>query len=162
MPAHDTPSLLCRLLLVVAARPLFISVFALFALPTTYILCVLILNQIRAYRSPLRNLPGPKKAHWLKGNFTDVQEHDSLRLQEEWVKTYGHVIRYHSHFGVRPYLFYSFRGGTNDVSACRSQTLRVLAADPIAVAYVLQNSQIFQKSDFVKFILGDFVGRGTQ
>lgn len=114
MPVHDT-LLLCRLLLV--ARPLFISVFALFALPTTYILCVLILGQIRAYRSPLRNLPGPKKAHWLKGNFIDVQEPDSSRLQEEWVKTYGHVIRYHSRFGVRSHPFYSFRGGTYYVSA---------------------------------------------
>ena len=101
MPVHDT-LLLRQLLLVVATRALFISVFALFALPTTYILCVLILGQIRAYRSHLQNLPGPKKAHWLKGNFIDVQEPDSSRLQEEWVKTYGHVIRYHSHFGVRP------------------------------------------------------------
>jgi hypothetical protein len=110
MPVHDT-LLLCQQLVVVAARTLFVSALALSALPATYILCVLILGQIRAYRSPLRNLPGPKKAHWLKGNFIDVQEPDSSRLQEEWVKTYGHVIRYSSRFGVCSFLFHLVRSG---------------------------------------------------
>ena len=110
MPIHDTTLRLslCRTSLVAAARTLFVFALALFALPATYILCVLILGQIRAYRSPLRNLPGPKKAHWLKDNFIDVHEPDSLRMQEEWVKTYGHVIRLHSRFGVRSFPLHSF------------------------------------------------------
>ena len=119
MPAYDT-LLLCQQLLTVAARTLVISALVLSALPATYILSVLILGQIRAYRSPLRNLPGPSKGHWLSGNFIDVQEPDSSRLQEEWVKTYGHVIRYHSRFGVRSYFIHSIRG------ACLVQRMRSL------------------------------------
>ncbi|KAF8267241.1 cytochrome P450 [Lactarius quietus] len=128
----------CRQLLVAAPRALFISALALSALPAIYILYVLILGQIRAYRSPLRDLPGPKKAHWLSGDFIDVHEPDSSRLQEEWVKTYGHVIRYHSRFG----------------------TLRLLAVDPVAATYILQNSEIFQKSDILRFSLGAVTGHG--
>ncbi|KAI9443954.1 cytochrome P450 [Lactarius indigo] len=67
-----------------------------------------------------------------------MQEPDSSRLQEEWVRTYGHVVKYHSRFG----------------------TVRPLTVDPVANAYILQNSEIFQKSDFLKFSLGTFTGRG--
>jgi hypothetical protein len=106
---HDS-LLLCPHLLVIAARALFISALVLFAPSVTYILYVLILGRVRAHRSPLRNLPGPEKAHWLSGDFVDVQENDSSRLQEEWVTTYGHVMKYHSRFGVRSYSFHSIRG----------------------------------------------------
>ena len=93
MSVHDT----VLQLLVAAAHALF--VIALIA--ATFIFYILILGQIRAYRSPIRNLPGPKKGHWLYGNFHGIHEPDSTRMQEEWVRTYGHVIRYHSRFGVR-------------------------------------------------------------
>ena len=102
--------LLCRQLLVVAARALFISALVLSALSAIYIFYVLFLGHVRAYRSPLRNIPGPKEAQWLKGDFVDVQEPDSSRLQEEWVGTYGHVTMYHSRFGVRSYPFHSIQG----------------------------------------------------
>ncbi|KAI9452898.1 cytochrome P450 [Lactarius psammicola] len=130
--------LLCRQLLVVSARTLFLSALVLSALSATYILYVQFLGQVRAYRSPLRNVPGPKEAQWLRGDFVDVQEPDSSRLQEEWVRTYGHVTRYYSRFG----------------------TPRLLTVDPVAIAYILQNSEIFQKSDFLKFSLGTLTGRG--
>ncbi|KAH9169230.1 cytochrome P450 [Lactarius sanguifluus] len=130
---QDSLVSLCRQSLVLAARTVFISALTLFALSAIYILYVLILGHVRAYRSPLQHVPGPKGAHWLKGNFVDVQEPNSSRLQEEWVRTYGHVARYHARFGA----------------------LRLLTVDPVAVAYILQNSEIFQKLDFVKFTLGD-------
>ncbi|KAH8977228.1 cytochrome P450 [Lactarius akahatsu] len=135
---QDSLSFLCRQSLVIAARAIFIPALLFFALSAIYIFYVLILGRIRAYRSPLQNVPGPKEAHWLSGDFVDVQEPDSSRLQEEWVRTYGHVMRYHSRFG----------------------TLRLLTVDPVAIAYILQNSEIFQKSDFVRFSLGTFTGRG--
>ncbi|KAH9169235.1 cytochrome P450 [Lactarius sanguifluus] len=135
---QDSLSFLCRQSLVITARAIFIPVFLFFALSAVYILYVLILGRIRAYRSPLQNIPGPKEAHWLNGDFVDVQEPDSSRLQEEWVRTYGHVLRYHS-------LFW---------------TLRLLTVDPVAIAYILQNRETFQKSDFMRFSLGAFTGRG--
>ncbi|KAI9443950.1 cytochrome P450 [Lactarius indigo] len=124
--------------LVVAACVIFISAVGLSALSATYILYVLILGRIRAYHSPLQNVPGPKNAHWFKGNFVDVQEPDSLRLQEEWVRTYGHVAKYHARFG----------------------TLRLQTVDPVAVAHILQDSETFQKLDFLKFSLGNVTSRG--
>ncbi|KAH9054513.1 cytochrome P450 [Lactarius vividus] len=127
---------LCRQSLVAAARTVLISTLALSSLSAIYILYVLILGHVRAYRSPLRHVPGPKKAHWLKGNFVDVQEPNSSRLQEEWVRTYGHVVRYHARFGA----------------------LRLLTVDPVAVAYILQNSEVFQKLEFLGFMLGSSEG----
>jgi hypothetical protein len=82
-------------------RFLFIVFLALFGLSVAYVLCIVTHRRIRAFRSPLRDVPGPKKAHWLKGNFVDVPEPDATRLQEEWVKTYGHVLKYYSLLGVR-------------------------------------------------------------
>ena len=82
-------------------RFLFVVALALFGLSAAYVLSIVTHRRIRAFRSPLRSLPGPKKAHWFKGNFVDVPEPDATRLQEEWVKTYGHVLKYHSFLGVR-------------------------------------------------------------
>ena len=97
--------ILAQRFLVAAIRSLLIIVLPLFAISAAYVLLTVMHRRIRAYRSPLRSVPGPKNVHWLKGSFVDVQEEDSMRLQEEWVKTYGHVLRYHSIFGVRFSLF---------------------------------------------------------
>ena len=76
---------------------------ALCGVTVAYMLYVLMGHRIVAYRSPLHNLPGPKNAHWFKGNFVDVREPDSTRLLEEWARTYGHVLKYYSGLGaVRP------------------------------------------------------------
>ncbi|KAI0280140.1 cytochrome P450 [Russula aff. rugulosa BPL654] len=97
-------------------------------------------RRISAYRSQLRNVPGPEGAHWLSGNFTEVQEADSTRLQEEWVQKYGNVIKFQSLLWQQ----------------------KLLAVDPVAVSYVLQNSDSFQKSELLRFSLGVFTGKGPQ
>lgn len=91
---------LVRCFLVPAVRSLFFLALALFGASATYISYVLMRRRISAYRSPLRNVPGPEKEHWIRGNFVDVFEGDSTRLQEEWVRTYGHVLKFHASFGV--------------------------------------------------------------
>jgi hypothetical protein len=108
--------ILAQRFLVVAIRPLMVVALLLFAIPAAYVLVVVIHRLIRAYRSPMRSVPGPKNAHWSKGSFVDVSEEDSLRLQEEWVKTYGHVLRYHSVFGVRFFFTCSFSGTIQSMS----------------------------------------------
>jgi hypothetical protein len=97
---HDTLTL-AQQFSVPALRFLFAVALALFGTSAAYVLYIIICRSIRAYRSPLRNLPGPRNAHWFNGNYNDVPEGDSTRLQEEWVKTYGHVLKVHSRFGVR-------------------------------------------------------------
>jgi hypothetical protein len=88
---------------------------ALSAASASYILYVLVKRRTSTYRSPLRDLPGPERAHWFKGNFVDVAEPDSTRLQEEWVRTYGHVLKYHSGLGVRPFFVSFLRKYVNNV-----------------------------------------------
>lgn len=90
-------------LFIPVVRSLFAVALALCGVSAAYVLYVIARRRIAAIRSPLQNLPGPKKAHWFKGNFVDVREPDSTRLQEEWVRTYGHVLKYYSGLGVRLY-----------------------------------------------------------
>jgi hypothetical protein len=101
----DHKLILAQRFLVAAIRSLLIIALPLFSILAAYILFTVIHRRIRTYRSPLRSVPGPKNVHWVKGSFVDVPEEDSIHLQEEWVKTYGHVLKYHSVFGVRFSLF---------------------------------------------------------
>jgi hypothetical protein len=97
---HDTLTL-AQHFSVAAVHFLLVVALALFGTSAAYVFYITMCYSIRAYRSPLRNLPGPRNAHWLRGSFNDVPEEDSTRLLEEWVKTYGHVLKVHSRFGVR-------------------------------------------------------------
>jgi hypothetical protein len=92
---------LARLVLVGIVRPLVFAASAFIGVSATYVLYILMRRRLSAYRSPLRNIPGPGGARWFKGNFSEVQETDSTRLQEEWVRKYGHVLKYQSFLWVR-------------------------------------------------------------
>jgi hypothetical protein len=92
---------LARHFLAPFVRSLFFAVSALIGASVTYVLYILACRRISAYRSQLRNVPGPGGAHWFKGNFTAVREMDSTRLQEEWVRKYGHVLKFQSTLWVR-------------------------------------------------------------
>ena len=92
---------LARLILAFIIRPFVFATAAFFGVLATYVLYILIRRRISAYRSQLRNVPGPGGAHWFSGNFTEVQEVDSTRLQEEWVRKYGNVIKFQSLLWVR-------------------------------------------------------------
>ena len=97
---HDTLAL-ARLILAPIVRSLVFAISAFIGVSAAYVLYILMRRRISAYRSPLRNVPGPGGAHWFKGNFTEVPEPDSTRLQEEWVRKYGHVLKYQSFLWVR-------------------------------------------------------------
>ena len=92
---------LARFILASIIRPLIFVISTFIGVSATYVLYILTHRRISSYRSPLRNVPGPEGAHWLKGNFTQVQEIDSTRLQEEWVRKYGHVLKFQSRLWVR-------------------------------------------------------------
>ncbi|KAI0302842.1 cytochrome P450 [Multifurca ochricompacta] len=124
--------------LITAVHTLLLVALVLSGASVAYVLCALIFRRWNQYRSPLKNVPGPKNAQWFKGNFVDVLEVDSTRLQEEWVQTYGHVLKYHGVFGAP----------------------KLLAVDPVAVSYIFHNSDTFQKSELLRFSLGSFTGRG--
>ena len=92
---------LARLILPLIVRPFVLATSAFIGVLATYVLYNLTRRRISAYRSLLRNVPGPGGAHWFKGNFTEVQETDATRLLEQWVRKYGHVLKYQSHLWVR-------------------------------------------------------------
>jgi hypothetical protein len=141
---------------VTAIRTVFVVALALLAISATYVLYILMRRRIREYRSPLRSIPGPKNAQWLKGSFVDVPEVNSLRLQEEWVKTYGHVLKYYSFFGVRV----SFLFSEICLYRVHLQNPKLLAFDPVAISYILQNDDTFQKAEFTRYIFSTITGRG--
>jgi hypothetical protein len=70
---HDSFAL-AQLILAPIVRPLVLATSAFIAVSATYVLYILISRCISAYRSLLRNVPGPGGANWFKGNFTQVQE----------------------------------------------------------------------------------------
>jgi hypothetical protein len=97
---------LARLILAHIVRPLVFAAIAFIGVSATYVLYILMRRRISAYRSALRNVPGPGGANWFKGNFAEIQEADSACLREEWVRKYGHVLKYQSLLWVRfPFLF---------------------------------------------------------
>ena len=154
---------LSRLLLALTAsvRLLFLATSAIIGVSATYVLYILIRRRIAAYRSLLRNIPGPAGGHWFKGNFTEVEEADSTRLQEEWVQKYGHVLKFQSTLWVR---FSSYFLNLIIIFLIHSfgplQNQKLLAVDPVAISYVLQNNDSFQKSELLRSHLGSFTGRG--
>jgi hypothetical protein len=82
-------------------RSLLFAAAALIGASATYVLYILTRRRFLAYRSSLRNVPGPGDPHWFKGNFSTVSETDSTRLQEDWIRKYGHVLKFQSTLWVR-------------------------------------------------------------
>jgi hypothetical protein len=52
-------------------------------------------------KTHLVDLPGPPSPSWLLGHVTVVLRDDDQQLHQEWVETYGTVLRYLALFGVR-------------------------------------------------------------
>jgi hypothetical protein len=148
---------LARLVLVGIVRPLVFAASAFIGVSATYVLYILMRRRLSAYRSPLRNIPGPGGARWFKGNFSEVQETDSTRLQEEWVRKYGHVLKYQSFLWVR-FSLLVILCPIGSFGPLQSQKL--LAVDTVAVSYVLQNSDTFRKSEVLRYMLGVSTGKG--
>jgi hypothetical protein len=55
---------------------------------------------LRSLRSPVNDVPGPESGHFLWGNLKQISNASALILHEEWVATYGHIIKYKMMFNV--------------------------------------------------------------
>ncbi|KAH9973190.1 hypothetical protein BGW80DRAFT_1459107 [Lactifluus volemus] len=117
--SHTLQVILAYRSFVVTVHSLFVVALALFTISVAYVLYIVMRHCIHVYR-PL----------------CGAGEFDTLA--EEWVKTYGHVLKYHSFFGDQ----------------------KLLALDPVAISYILQNDDTFQKSDMQKYIIGTLTGNG--
>ncbi|KAI0267369.1 cytochrome P450 [Gloeopeniophorella convolvens] len=103
-----------------------------------YIAYWVISSKIRNATSPLRDLPGPPSYSWATGSFREDREFEAVAQQEEWLRQYGPVFRYHSFFG----------------------TQKVQMADPKGLNHILSHSFDFHKSITVRQSLGELLGEG--
>ncbi|KAF8626325.1 hypothetical protein AX15_004986 [Amanita polypyramis BW_CC] len=90
------------------------------------------------YRSPLRYLPGPKSSSWIYGNLREIWENDNSVVHEKWVSVYGPTLRYNGPLGMT----------------------RLFTVDTKALAHIIMNGSIYQKTDVARYALGQLLGEG--
>ncbi|KAJ6528643.1 cytochrome P450 [Mycena vulgaris] len=103
----------------------------------TYVLCRVIKMAYMRLTSPLRNLPGPKSAHWVSGSLTEIMNNLDLGLEETWLKRYGPTMRVNGFFGES----------------------NLYTIDTKAIQHILTNSN-YQKPEIGRYDLARIVGPG--
>ncbi|KAJ6566095.1 hypothetical protein B0H19DRAFT_1257376 [Mycena capillaripes] len=98
-----------------------------------YALYTLLKALYQEFTSPLRNIPGPRSAHWLLG--------DELQIFKDglWTAQYGRTVR------ISTFLGFS----------------QLFTTDTKALQHILSNSYIYQKSVTDRYFLGRAVGPGA-
>ncbi|KZP14576.1 cytochrome P450 [Athelia psychrophila] len=94
-----------------------------------------------AYRqltTPLRQLPGPRSAHWFYGNFGQILAAENSVMHEQWFDEFGPTIKYDALL----------------------RAARLCTKDTRAVAHILNHSYTYQKPAQVKYTLGRMLGKG--
>ncbi|KAF9234848.1 cytochrome P450 [Melanogaster broomeanus] len=89
--------------------------------------------------SPLRHLPGPEGTSWIYGHLRDVFNGESFVLHEEWVKEYGHTLKYKGFFF----------------------TNQLFTMDSRAINHVLTHSTDYQKPSPMRYTLTQILGEGV-
>ena len=120
---------------------------------------VVVAQRFRLYRlsAHLRSLPGPKRLSWSLGSFKEPNDEiGSTRLHEAWVQEYGHVFKYYSGLGVRAEALLS----TQD-SLLPMQIVKVMIADPKAVAHILAQGPSYDKWEVHLGRVGTIIGQGA-
>ncbi|KAJ6523502.1 cytochrome P450 [Mycena vulgaris] len=109
-----------------------------FSTLAAYVLYRAIKMVYRELTSPLRNLPGPKSAHWVMGNMVELRDGLDLGLEETWLKRYGPNIRLTGFLGQSA----------------------LYTMDTKAIQHILNNSHNYQKPRIARFSLARIVGPG--
>ncbi|KAJ6587651.1 cytochrome P450 [Mycena vulgaris] len=104
----------------------------------TYVLYRVFKMAYMELSSPLRNLPGPKSAHWVTGNLMEIIDDLDLGVEESWLKRYGPTLRVHGFFGGS--ILYTM--------------------DTKAIQHILTNSHNYQKPEIDRYSLARIVGPG--
>ncbi|KAJ7235241.1 cytochrome P450 [Mycena rebaudengoi] len=115
---------------------LLVSVIATLGAYSLFRIFQLIYEEIR---SPLRSVAGPRAGHWFHGNFMDIKDNIGGSLQQEWVHQYGRTFRINGFFGLS----------------------QLYTRDTKAIAHILSNSYVYQKSVIARYNLGRIVGPGV-
>ncbi|KAJ6517282.1 cytochrome P450 [Mycena vitilis] len=89
--------------------------------------------------SPYRNLPGPKSTHWFFGNILEIVKDQHGGLAERWIQQYGRTMKFHRFFSISS----------------------LYTTDTRAVQHFLTHTDIYQKSETTRTVLGRIVGPGV-
>lgn len=90
------------------------------------------------YRSPFKNLPGPKSNSWLFGSFAEIIKAGPGQQHKIWMKEYGRTLFYKGILGAP----------------------RVWTADPLALKYILTHANDFPKDENTRESLAEILGKG--
>ncbi|KAL5514893.1 hypothetical protein ACEPAG_2209 [Sanghuangporus baumii] len=88
--------------------------------------------------SPLRDLPGPPSSNFILGNLQIYRTEETFKDRDQWLATYGKVMRIKAFFGEG----------------------RLYTTDTRALNHVLTHSMDYQKPRAVRFTLARTVGDG--
>ncbi|KII91550.1 hypothetical protein PLICRDRAFT_51689 [Plicaturopsis crispa FD-325 SS-3] len=92
----------------------------------------------RRSTSPLHQLPGPANPSWVSGNLRDIFNADPLALHEQWVEEFGPTLKYAGYLNAAT----------------------LLTMDTKALGHILSRTDIYQKSEPMKYDLGRILGAG--
>ncbi|KAF9644420.1 cytochrome P450 [Thelephora ganbajun] len=108
------------------------------SLTGTAVLRRLLVIWFKAWRSPLRALPGPKSKSWFLGNFDLRFDPENALPHEQWISEYGTT--------------FSYAGLLNKP--------RIMTVDVRALNYILKHGENYQKPEPLRYHLSKILGEG--
>ncbi|RXK38459.1 hypothetical protein M231_04224 [Tremella mesenterica] len=93
----------------------------------------------RAYTLPFKNLQGPEPDSWFFGSMRRIIKEPPLAPHQAWLEQYGPTYRYRLFFG----------------------SWRFFTADPLALSYILNHSDLFPKTGMARREMETILGRGV-
>ncbi|KAG1744162.1 cytochrome P450 [Suillus paluster] len=97
-----------------------------------------LIKRYRTPKSPLAHILGPKKEHWLKGNFHRIFQ-DGLRYNLDLVKQYGGAVKIYALLGVKALIL---------------DQEQLYISDPLALHHIVVKEQnVYEETDM--FIVGN-------
>jgi len=108
----------------------------------------------KAWRSPLRALPGPKSKSLFLGNFDLRFDPENALPHERWVSEFGTTFSYAGLLNV------SFQVGTGDVNLIFGQKPRLMTVDVRALSHILKHGEDYQKPEPLRYHLSKIIGAG--
>ncbi|KAJ7851014.1 cytochrome P450 [Mycena olivaceomarginata] len=104
-----------------------------------YALCLLLRVIHKEFTSPLRNVPGPKSAHWFLGDHLQLFKIVENGQEGVWNAQYGRTVRINDFMGFS----------------------MLWTTDTKALQHILSNSYVYQKPEMGRYFLGRVVGPGV-
>jgi len=155
---HTRNQTLALLNVAAASSPSLLKVLkwllVLVSLTGTAILRRLLVIWFKAWRSPLRALPGPKSKSWFLGNFDLRFDPENALPHEQWISEYGTTFSYAGLLNV------GFQVVIKEVCLIPGQKPRLTTVDVRALNHILKHAEDYQKPEPLRYHLSKILGAG--